>query len=648
MQQVGSPKQLCYVTVMATGISTYLGLTILEDSLAVLQHVEVPWMFGGWVRLSPSIQESTAQWVAWGVCLLILMWQSIVVLARRRTRPEPIVVLTFLILPSLSLLITFMSPRVGATLLVGSGFFVAYTVTSRSRTFLGIDPGLARRLVCAVVFTLLALAAAGGVICVLLWQAGAFFAPSSSIGETVTDALLWMLAADLKGFYLAQPLLTAIFLTTAFAAMLALFREPARRLAEPFVKLLRKEGGTMLGVPVSPRESDAHSSLAWLTLLGALGLGIAATVYLVLQLHYIGADFPWYVDKLSSVGSFPDVVAFLNGDRGLFLLLLFAARTVTGLSVEDVVRFAPAMLSVLLASSTFFLVREGTGRLWVSSFAAVLSVVSAQTTLGMYAGIIANWFALSIANFTFAMIIRSIRLRSLLAAVGSIVLSLVLLAGYAHLWVVAIVELLFGLVGLIAALGAPDYSDWKYDVGILSGIILGIVLVPLVFISAGRPSLGLSPEALDPGTWFALGWRYVQAAKGETIGSVVSALEFSMAESRMQLPFAALLSILGLLDHAPRTRSFTKVIATMVLIPLAIEVVPNAPSYFPLRGLYLIPLYMLVALGAESVIRRVNGRESAWKSPSGLAFTGAFTAYVFLSQLSYMLRMFGLPLLPPP
>jgi hypothetical protein len=121
-----------------------------------------------------------------------------------------------------------------------------------------------------------------------------------------------------------------------------------------------------------------------------------------------------------------------------------------------------------------------------------------------------------------------------------------------------------------------------------------------------------------------------------------------MAESRVQLPFAALLSILGLLDHAPRTRSFTKIIAAMVLVPLAIEVVPNAPSYFSLRGLYLIPLYMLVALGAGSVIRRVNGRESAWKSPSGLAFAGAFTAYVFLSQLSYTLRMFGLPLLPLP
>jgi hypothetical protein len=306
------------------------------------------------------------------------------------------------------------------------------------------------------------------------------------------------------------------------------------------------------------------------------------------------------------------------------------------------------MLSVLLALSSFFLVREGTGRLWVSSLAALLSVVSAQTTLGMYGGIIANWFALSIANFTFAMIIRSIRLRSLLAAAGSIVLSLALLAGYAYLWVVAVVELLLALVGLIAAFRARDGSGWKYDVGILSGVIFGIVLIPLVFFVSAMPLLGLRPEGLDPYTWFALGWRYAQAAGSETLGSAVTTLESSLAQSRTHLPFIALLSILGLLDHAPQTRSFTKIIAAMVLVPLAIELVPNAPSYFALRGLYLLPLYVLAALGAESVIRRVNGRESAWKSPSRLAFAAAFTAYLVLSQLGYTLRMFGLPLLPLP
>ena len=615
----------------------------------MLRHVEDPWMFGGWIKLSPSVQEWTALCVAWGACLLISACPSVAALARKKMRLEPVVALTFFVFPSLSLLIVPMSPDVGATLLVGSGFLVAYAVTSRARTLLGIDPSSARRLVCVVVFGLLALTAIGAVICVLLWQAGAFFALTSEISQVMMDVLLGVLAADLEVFYFGQPLLTAIFLTVALAAIVALFREPIRKSAERFVKSLVR--GRPTGDDALPpnRQSETHASLAYLTLVGALGLGIAATVYPPLQLHWPGgADYPWYVGHLRPITSFPDVLPFLHGDRGLFLLILSLTGTATGAAAEDVVRFAPAMLSILLALSTFLLVREGTGRVWVSSFAALLSVVSAQTSLGMYGGILANWFALSIVNFTFAMVIRSIRLRSPLAAVGSIVLSLVLLTGYAYAWVVAVVELLLALIASLTAFRATESNEWKRDVGILSGLIFGIVLVPLVLASIVAPLVGFRLEGLDPNTWFALGWRYALAAGGQTIGSTLSALNLSLAESRMELPILALLSVLGLLDHAPQTRSFTRMIAAMVLVPFAIELVPNAPSYFPLRGLYLIPLYMLAALGAESIVRRVNGRESPWKIPAGLAFAGAFAAYLFVSQLGYTLMMFGLPLLPLP
>lgn len=643
-----SQKRVRYVPLLAAGVSVFLGLLILGNLVVVLRHVEVPWMFGGWIKLGPSVQESAVQYAVWGVSLLVPISQSIVALAWRRTRPELIVVLTFWIFPSSSLLIMFVSPHVGATLLVGSGFLVAYTVASRSRTFLGIDPSSARILVCAVVFALLALTAGGGVICVLLWQAGVFFDLTSSISQIVTEILLGMLAADLKAFYLAQPMLTALFLTLALAAIAALFREPAGRLAEPFVKLLMREKRTRDYLQASGRVRDSQRFLAYLTLAGALGLAAATTVYPLLVLHWTGADFPWYVRNLRPIGGVLDVVQFLRGDRGFFLLLLSLIGTVTGVSAEDVVRFAPAMLSVLLALSSFFLVREGTGRLWVSSFAALLSVVSAQTTLGMYAGIIANWFALSIVNFTFAMVIRSIRLRSPLTAVGSVVLSLALLAGYVYAWVVTVAELLLGLVGLIAAFRGCDRGEWKREVGILSGVIFGIVLIPLFFITVATQLGNLPLGVLDTSTWLVFGWKYAQAAGGETISSAVSALEFSLAEIRMDLPFLALLSIMGLLDHAPQTRSFTKIIAAMVLVPFVAELVPNAPSYFALRGLYLIPLYVLAALGAESVIRRVNGQVSPWKIPSGLAFAGTFAAYLFFSQLGYTLRMFGLPLLPLP
>jgi hypothetical protein len=643
---MGSGGRLQYAPLLAVGASVFLSVNILGDILGILRHVEVPWMFGGWVRLGPSLQEWTAQWAAWGACLLISISPAIVAFVRRRSRPEPMVMLTFLVFPSLSLLIACVSQHLGATLLVGSSFLIAYTITSRSQAMLDIEASSARRVVCAVVFSLLALTAGGGVLCVLLWQTGTFFTLTSGIGQILMEILLGTLGADLKAFYLAQPILATIYLTIALAAMVALLSEPARWLAGLLVKSVRKTRPTGVDLQASRHESQAHSSLAYLTLLGALVLGIASTAYPALLLHWTGADYPWYVGHLYSIVGLSDAIPFLGGDRGLFLLLLFSAKAVTGMSAEDVVRFAPSMLAVLLALSSFLLVREGTGRLWVSSFAAVLSVVSAQTTLGMYGGIIANWFALAVANFTFAMIIRSIRLRSLPPALGSLGLSLVLLAGYAYLWVVAVVELLLALVGVIAAFRAYDVNDWRHDVGILFGLTLGIVLIPFGLLVVVAPMLGL-PEGLDPSNLLAVGWNYAQAVSGESIGSRLATLSSSLGlgGSHVELPFLALLSILGLLDHSPQTRSFTKIIAAMVLVALAIELVPNAPFYFPLRGLYLMPVYVLGALGAESIIRRVNGKELTWKTSGGLAFAGMFAAYIFLSQLGYTLRMFGLPLL---
>jgi asparagine N-glycosylation enzyme membrane subunit Stt3 len=78
------------------------------------------------------------------------------------------------------------------------------------------------------------------------------------------------------------------------------------------------------------------------------------------------------------MNSLADALSLLQTPRTVFIVLLFVVKIVTGLTAEWVVRLMPALLSILLALSTFALVREGTGRAWVAAFAALLSVVSAD------------------------------------------------------------------------------------------------------------------------------------------------------------------------------------------------------------------------------------------------------------------------------
>jgi len=560
--------------------------------------------------------------------------------------------LASLVFPLLSLATMPWSYHVGATLLVGSGFLAAYAIVSRSGKLLSIEVGSAARLVSAEVFAFLAIMAAGAVVSLVLWGGGAIVGVRLSGGDvSLTDGLLGMFAIDLEVFYLARPLLSAILITLGVAAALALFGEPLHSI----IRRVRKQAvgqGDVEGPrsadspPRSRREIALRACPPYLILAASAALGIAMTLYpytVAGATRVLGSDSWFYLEKLSAMSKFSD--AFRETDRAFVLLVLFLLKTVTGLSTQWVVKLMPVVCSVLLGLSSFMLVKEGTGRAWVAALAALLSVVSAQTSLGMGAGIIANWFSLSVANFSLTMIVRSIRLRSKLAALGSLAFLFLLLASYAYMWVVVLAVLAAALVASIVCFRTRDRREWNSEVSVLSGALLGAVLVPIGFVSfVAGPLLGFQAPGLHPDLWLTQAWNlFTRAMTPEVLGTSVAALEeaFSFAGNRVDLPFLTLLSIVGLLDNPSGRRSFERIIAGAVLVPVVLTLITPA-MLSTWRGLYVIPLYLTGALGAESIIQRVNGMQSPWKSRGRSAFAGTFAAYLFLSQLAYSLRALDL------
>ena len=662
-------EQLRYVPLLAAGVSVLLGLVILGGLLGMLRQIELPLKIleanypFRWIKLRPFLLGPTADWFVWCASFLLSMSPSIVMLARRKTSSDPVLILTSLIFPLLSLATMSWSNFLGETLLLGSGFLAAYALVSRSGRLLGIETSFALRLVCVVVFAFLVVIATGGVVSLLLWREGAFFALTSENGLTPIDPWLSLLAVDLEMLYLARPLLSAIFIALAVAAMAVLFREPFLWIARSLSRFLIKETRPARNQARPQSASKSAMKIAtrgwfpYLILAGSVALGIAITIYPYTVPQFakfdwrtLGADYYWYVQNLRSANRLSEAIPLLReNERGFFFLLLFLIRTVTGLSPEWVVsRLTPALLSSLLALSSFMLVREGTGRLWVAAFAALLSVVSAQTALGMFTGIITNWFGLCLANFTFALIVRSMRLHSKLAAVGSIAVSFVLLGSYAYLWAVVIGEMVLALLASTAVFRTADHREWRYEVSLLGGVLIGSILIPVGFVSvAAVPLLGFRTPGLDPAYWFGLGWNYL--TRGLTVGALGAALAaleeaFGFAGNRIALPFLTLLSVFGLLNGASQTRLFERIISATILLPFVMTIMASGlfdvtlRVYATWRGLYLIPLYLAGALGAESIIHRVNGQESSWSSRGRLAFAGMFGAYVFLSLLGYSLR----------
>ena len=399
-------KWLRYVPLLAGGVVVFLGLVLLGGPAGLLWHIRT---FDWWVKLSPSVLGPTADWFAWALGFLVVLSPSFAALVRLKTRADRVVFLTSVILPLLSVVIMTVSHTAGATALVGSCFLATYTLISRSRLLLHVDNGLALRAILTVVFGLLSLVAAGGVVSVLIWQQNFFLALVSGSSLAPMDAWLHILGMDLETFYLARPILTAILFALAAAAFITLFRTPLQGIVG---SLSRKTAGGLGSIQNPNLGSDygdkmaLGKSLPYLILVASLALGVAIGVYPYVVggvSGVLGVDSWFYIANLGSMNSIKDVVPFVQSTRAIFFVVLFVVKTLTGLSADWVVRLMPAVLSPLLALSTFVLVREGTGRSSVAALSALLSVVSAQTALGMSAGIINNWFALSIANFMFAL-----------------------------------------------------------------------------------------------------------------------------------------------------------------------------------------------------------------------------------------------------
>lgn len=556
--------------------------------------------------------------------------------------------LTSFVLPALSLAVMVISYPIGAAALIGSGFILSYTLVSQSARVLGIEKGIALRIVTSEVFALLAVISAGGIVSVLMWQDR--FLPALISGSYLTPADQWlrMLGIDIELFYLARPALTALLIVLAVAALFALFKEPLESLARLLTRNRSKPISGLLSradTKVEPAPSAKILRSRWLpyfVLAGSVVLAVVLTLYPYSSrenMGLLGSDSWFYVERMRSFTNITDAMRSMESDRGLFVLLLIAVKIFTGANPESIVMLAPPFVSALLVLGTFMLVREGTSRPWLASFAALLSVVSAQTTLGMAAGIYANWFGLAVATFMFALAVRAIRVRSPLAFLGALALSVILIGSYSYLWITAIAALCLAVVSSVFAFRSLSTREWIRETGITALLFVGAMFAPVValyLISA----VGVQPATFDPNVWFQVGWNYLQGqVKTGAVGSALAALEqaFDFAGNRVDLPFLTLLSVVGMVDTGMLDRSFRRMVAGMVVVSLVFTIL-SPDIYLTWRGLFILPLYLTGALGAASVIRRVNRFGGSPDRRTQLAFAATFLFYLFLSLLSYSLR----------
>lgn len=346
-----------------------------------------------------------------------------------------------------------------------------------------------------------------------------------------------------------------------------------------------------------------------------LALALAITLVCVLIGFYayfqdpswlVGTDAYWrYNDPLERIaGSSNALMAAANERHGLYLLILYAVHSVTGLSPFDIVKGSPIVLATFLSVMTYFGVTYYRRNRAEGFFAGLFSATTFPTTLGIFASVDANWFAMIVALATVFLLVSlgqssrgTIGKAFLVGFCGAVLLML-------HPWtwgIIALTTLLAGLVFLMR-------KDWK-----MFGASL---IVPLCGIVSGALVFGVGSETEKA--------RLIETVRHFSAPLVNQSLVLNpfgvIGDSfRMWAPFLnPLLAILVAIGALFLVREKLSSYKTLVLSWM---IVTGVGTFFAVtlqteiwRIWYLQPLWLIAAAGVSGLLRVSNLAAVALKS----------------------------------
>ncbi len=298
----------------------------------------------------------------------------------------------------------------------------------------------------------------------------------------------WAIAKlDSRIFYVFGLLSPLVMLLMVYAFLIKPYLKDIRSFVGSKIPVLRSYGINDTDRYLNPSTDEkknvvfSKSSLHRLILGASFGLAIVFAVYPYLpsvnpDFRGISVDEGYYVNWVnqlhSSDGSELLQKAFVNvnsGDRPLNLLLILGLQSVTGLSLQLVVRLLPLVLGPMLIAAVYYFVKFGTSNKKIAALSALLTVVSFHFVVGMYAGFFANWLALVTSYMAFLFLVRAWEKPSKLHYIAFLSITILTLFIHVYTWSYLIASVVLFLT--ISYLIHRKQHDKIIKVGILAAIV---------------------------------------------------------------------------------------------------------------------------------------------------------------------------------
>jgi hypothetical protein len=265
-----------------------------------------------------------------------------------------------------------------------------------------------------------------------------------------------------------------------------------------------------------------------------------------------------------------------------------------------------------------------------ASFAALLSVVSSATAIGLGAAIFANWFALALVNLFLALLLRAQMVRSVPAVVLASAFSLLVLIAHPVAWGAVMAMIAIQALGILLAAGHKP-SELKDAVPLVAVVLLDALFLYLASTQIATVRMELHAAVSES----------LSAINITNVTNLVEFLDSTINYARNRLDAAVLVvfSIIGIADTSLLPRPFRRILGSMMIVPLFFTVLaPNLSWAW--RGLYFFPTYLGAALGARSILLRANASliGSRREPILSFVFSSSLMGYIFFSSLAWTLR----------
>ena len=336
-----------------------------------------------------------------------------------------------------------------------------------------------------------------------------------------------------------------------------------------------------------------------------LGLAFVTAVFIPLSPYITrtlpqGVDIRFYYGLLTSTNNLETAINTLGvQSHGPYLLLLFLLRTLTGWTDWQVVIIGPCVLAVFFTGSTFLAVNQMTGNPLISAAASLTAATWLHTTIGLFAGIYANWLAMS-----FLMLFLYF-LKKTLTTFGPVSLAATILSSYgvalAHAWTWGILTA-SAFVGLMLTFGRlADQQQGKTEKR-KECVIYGTVLVASTLPVA---ALALVLQGLNSG--LQSGMSIVSGMNATKLGVLLYALGFTVTHyvgELLSYPLPLVLSALGVI-YLARSNPQTARMLVPWLVVTSIATVLVGPWY-QWRLFYVVPFELFGIFGVSAILVTVD------------------------------------------